>query len=117
MDTRVEYTYFLDAKEEDQLRATFTKEKGKIIAFRIQYETKIANKWTPVIRYDTAHKAKYPYGHQDELHPNPKKNKKIDLQDVGISTLGEALTYADKDLKSNWRSYKKRYLNWLKQHD
>jgi hypothetical protein len=40
------------------------KERGKIVFFRVQYETKINLIWYPVVRYDTAHG----FAHRDLLN-------------------------------------------------
>lgn len=117
MGTKVEYAYFLDEKEEDRLRASFSKEKRRVTALKIQYETLLNDLWKAVVRYDTAHNNKYPYGHKDTLHPSSQKARKTDLRDFGIRTINDAFTYAEQDLKNNWKKYKKRYLNWLKTHD
>ena len=107
----VEYTYYLNIEEEDLVRVRFEKDKGRILVFSIQYETKIGDKPNPIVRYDTAHLDRYPSGHKDELHPEPERNKKIDLQNFGISSLEDAFNYAEKDIKDNWKKYKMRYLN------
>lgn len=37
------------------MRHLHIKERGKIIFFRVQYETKVKDTWYPVVRYDTTH--------------------------------------------------------------
>jgi len=77
-------------------------EKGKILFFRVQYETRINDTWYPVVRYDTAHG----YAHRDfmSLKGSVKKTPLFN-QDYN-----DALTFAEHDLKSNWEFYKKRFL-------
>ncbi len=76
--------------------------KGKVMFFRVQYETKIDNEWHPVVRYDTAHG----FAHRDlitlkgEIVKTPLFNQDFN----------DALTFAESDLKSNWEYYKKRFL-------
>ena len=87
----------------DRRRHRHISQKGKIAKFIVQYETKIANKWHAVIRYDTAHG----FAHKDILHFG-KSSDKIKLV---FSDLNEALTFADNDIKSNWKKYKAQFIN------
>jgi hypothetical protein len=48
----------------DQYRHLHIKERGKIVFFRVQYETKINQIWYPVVRYNTAHG----FAHRDLLN-------------------------------------------------
>lgn len=70
--------------------------------FRVQYETRIGENWHPVVRYDTAHG----FAHRDLLNiaGNVKKTPLFN-QDYN-----DALTFAESDLKTNWQSYKKQFL-------
>ncbi|GJQ23500.1 MAG: hypothetical protein HRU72_06495 [Planctomycetia bacterium] len=86
----------------DRYRHLHISEKGKIIYFRIQYETKVGNTWYPVVRYDTAHG----YAHRDILNIRGVI-KKTPLFNQNYN---DALTFAENDLKSNWQYYKKRFL-------
>ena len=47
--------YLIRISPNDRYRHLHIKEKGKILYFRVQYETRIENTWYPVVRYDTAH--------------------------------------------------------------
>lgn len=78
------------------------KERGKIVFFRVQYETEINDVWYPVVRYDTAHG----FAHRDlmSLKGSVKKTPLFN-QDYN-----DALTFAENDLKSNLKYYKKRFL-------
>ncbi|MFH1245828.1 MAG: hypothetical protein V1662_05010, partial [Candidatus Omnitrophota bacterium] len=40
--------------------------KGRVINFSIQMEVQYKGKWSPVIRYDTAHG----FAHRDFIHPD-----------------------------------------------
>ncbi len=40
------------------------------------------------------------------IYPGGEKEK----QTINITTLGDALNYAEQDLKDRWRFYKERYL-------
>ena len=78
------------------------KEKGKIVFFRIQYETKINEKWYPVVRYDTAHG----FAHRDFIHFNGS----IDKTSLFLQNYNEALIFAEDDIKNNWELYREKFL-------
>jgi len=86
----------------DRYRHFHIQERGKIIFFRVQYETKIGNRWAPVVRYDTAHG----FAHRDIIDQKGTVRKTpLFNQDYN-----GALTFAESDLKLNWEFYKKRFL-------
>ena len=87
----------------DRYRHFHVRERGKILFFRVQYETKINNVWYPVVRYDTAHG----FAHRDLLN---LKGAVIKKTPVFNQDYNDALTFAEHDLKSNWELYKKRFL-------
>ncbi len=76
-------------------------EKGTIVSFIVQLEIKVDNEWKPVIRYDCAHE----YAHCDKYNLSGKQ-RKINLE---LSYSG-ALTFGDKDIKKNWKTYRERFL-------
>ena len=41
-------------------------ERDQIVDFSIQFETFIADRWHPIVRYDSAHG----FGHRDLMHPD-----------------------------------------------
>lgn len=86
----------------DRYRHLHIKEKGKIVYFRIQYETKIDDQWCPVVRYDTAHG----FAHRDLL----SKSGFVTKTSLFNQDYNDALTFAESDLKSNWEYYKKGFL-------
>ena len=90
----------------DRKRHEHLIEKGKVVGFVVQYETLLENKWTPIVRYDTAHG----YAHKDLIKPDGGKEKVL----LGIVDLNNALTLADKDINENWERYKERYLRRTK---
>ncbi len=77
-------------------------DKGKVVFFRVQYETRIGDVWYPVVRYDTAHG----FAHRDLLN----LKEKIEKTPLFNQDFYDALTFAENDLKSNWEYYKKRFL-------
>ncbi len=99
---RKKVEYVIRISSSDRYRHSHISEKSKIVFFRIQYETKINNIWYPVVRYDTAHG----FAHRDlmsfkgEVVKTPLFN-----QDYN-----DALTFAESDLKTNWKYYKNRFM-------
>lgn len=97
---KVEYVIRLGPS--DRYRHLHIKEKGKIVFFRIQYETKIDDIWYAVVRYDTAHG----FAHRDLLSLNGSvKKTPLFNQDYN-----DALIFAESDLKFNWDNYKRNFL-------
>ncbi|MBU1183159.1 MAG: hypothetical protein KKF00_13545 [Proteobacteria bacterium] len=75
--------------------------KGKVIGFVVQLEVLVDDQWKAVIRYDSAHG----FAHIDIYYLDGRKVKKeLHLK------LGEALTLADEDIKENWKTYQKAFL-------
>lgn len=86
----------------DRYRHLHIKEKGKILYFRVQYETRIEGKWHAVVRYDTAHG----FAHRDLLSIKGKVRK----TPLFNQNFNDALIFAESDLKNNWQYYKTRFL-------
>ena len=99
-------TYIFMLSDKDRKRHEHLTDKGIVIEFVVQYETLFANKWIPIVRYDTAHG----YAHKDLMNPDGSKEKTF----LGIVDLNDALTLADTDIKENWERYKERYLGRIK---
>jgi hypothetical protein len=93
---------------EDALRVRFDLEQGKVTKFVVQLECLFADRWTAVIRYDTAHG----FAHCDRLHPYELTTKFR----IETSNYNEALTFAVDDLSFHWKDYRERYELWLKRH-
>src|SRR3972149_10237130 len=93
--------YIIRIGPSDRYRHLHISEKGKIVLFRVQYETKIADIWYTVVRYDTAHG----FAHRDIL--DMKGN--VDKTPIFNQDYNDALTFAENDLKLNWEYYKKRF--------
>ncbi len=85
----------------DRYRHLHIQHDGKIVFFRVQYETQIGGLWYPVVRYDTAHG----FAHRDliNIHGDIKKTPLFN-QDYN-----NALTFAESDLKTNWHLYKRAF--------
>ncbi len=73
------------------------------------FETFIGDKWHPIVRYDTAHG----FGHRDLMHPDGSTTK----TSFRYWDYAEVLTYGERDLKQNWRTYVRDYLKELAKHD
>lgn len=48
-------TFRVEFTPTDRLEVAFTKERGKVTAFSIQYQAVIRGNWQSVVRYDTNH--------------------------------------------------------------
>jgi len=81
------------------------KERGRILSFTVQLECLIKNDWCPVVRYDTAHG----FAHRDILKPDGTEEK----WSLPIPDFNDALTYAQRDIKANWRRYLEQYRRLL----
>ena len=102
----ISYQKFLDNNAQEKLRLRIKTDKGKVIDIVVQYESLIENKWIPITRYDCSHG----FFHRDILFPKDEKEKQI----ISISSLEDALNYAEQDIKDRWEFYKERYLKKLK---
>ena len=102
----ISYQIFLDVDKLEKLRIKIHTDKGKILDIVVQYESFLNNKWIPVVRYDCSNG----FFHRDVLYPGNEKEK----QTIPITTLEDALKYAEQDIKDRWEFYKERYLKKLK---
>lgn len=100
MKHEVEYVIRLGSS--DRYRHKHIRQKGRIVYFRVQYETMIEGKWYPVVRYDTVHG----FAHRDLIDIKGK----IVKTPLFIQDYNDALTFAESDLKANWGVYKERFL-------
>jgi hypothetical protein len=91
----------------DRHRRRHLSEKGRILKFVVQFETKIGDHWYPVVRYDTAHG----YVHRDLMHPG----KPVEKTFIGVVDFNKGLTLAEADVRKNWQEYKTAFLKeWQK---
>jgi len=95
-------TFIAMLTPEDRYRHHHVKFKGEILSFVIQYETILEGEWLPVVRYDTEHG----FAHRDIIDREGNKLK----TPMFTRDYNEALTFAEYDIKSNWRVYKKAFL-------
>jgi len=100
VEKRAEYVIRLGAG--DRYRHLHVRVRERIVFFRVQLETRVGGVWLPVVRYDTAHG----FAHRDLLDQKGRAEK----TPLFNQDLNDALTFAEKDLKTNWRYYKQRFL-------
>jgi len=87
---------------EDRYRHYHVRFKGDVLNFIVQYETRFKGQWLPVVRYDTEHG----FAHRDLLNKKGNKHK----TPIFTRDYNEALTFAEYDIKTNWKSYKRTFL-------
>lgn len=68
-----EFTKSLDDDNNERLRVRLSIKKGELNNLVFQYESLIAKKWTPIVRYDLAHG----FFHRDVMKPKVKKKKRL----------------------------------------
>ena len=95
-------SYFILLTHQDRIRVQFTRDKGVIVDFVVQYEAEIQDRWHPVVRYDLAHG----FLHRDRLDPQGELTRK---EPVPYGSLSDAMTEAIRDLKVNWPEYRRWY--------
>jgi len=101
-----EFTKEISPDGNERLRIKIVAQKGKISDIVVQYESKIMDKWHPIVRYDCS----YGFFHRDILTPKGEKLKQV----ISIKNLKDALTYAEQDIKDRWEWYKERYKKRMK---
>ena len=93
--------YVIPLGENARKRHYHETKKGKIIHFAVQFEIFHNEKWLPVVRYDVAHG----FSHIDRYRIDGTKTKnKLDL------TWKDALTLAEEDIKENWKTYARLFM-------
>lgn len=95
---------FLGVSPEDRIRCVFQTRKGKVVRIKaVQYETRMHGKWTPVVRYDTAHG----FFHRHMYLFGGRKHFK---EFLSRASLEAALNEAIDDIRLNWHKYKLAFL-------
>ena len=75
----------------------------------VHYEISLKSKWYPVVRYDTSHG----FSHKDVLScKGVVKKETLPFNDLNL-----ALTFAEKDLKDNWKKYREYFLKEVGDND
>ncbi len=99
----VEYVVLLG--NDGRRRVRHTRVGGNVTEFMVQYEIFVEEKWNEVVRYDTSHG----YAHKDLIHADGRKEK----VDLFFEDLNICLTYAENDLRANWKNYRDKFLKEL----
>jgi hypothetical protein len=94
----VRYTIALDA--EVRLRHRHQTDRGAVVGFAIQIEVCLKGRWREVIRYDSAH---------GQAHRHLYRGRKKSTREALNLDLADALTFAEGDMKQNWRRYIEEY--------
>jgi hypothetical protein len=94
--------YFVNLQEPaNRIRVDFETQYGQVITiYVVQYEISVDGNWQPVARYDCAHG----FFHRDIYTRRGVIKYRVFIQD-----LGQALTFAVQDLKSNWQHYRRLF--------
>ena len=90
------------SRDEARLRCSYTRRGRTVELFTVQLEIRISETWVPVIRYDNAHG----FCHRDMLHPDKTQDK----TQIFVGDVNATFTFAIEDLRTQWRSYRDRYL-------
>jgi hypothetical protein len=98
----MERDFEIQPEEQVRYRVQFTTARGRVTKFVVQLEVRVNSEWRPVVRYNTAHGRP----HRDIYRTDGSVLKQ--WLDLGFS---EALTYAVREIKDNWRRYAE---GWLK---
>ena len=94
----------------DCRRRHIHRQVGKwVTQFSVQVEVLNRGRWQAVVRYDTAHG----FAHRDLCHGDGSVEK-IPLH---VSSLNEALTVAENDLRANWVRYRGQFVQEAARHD
>jgi len=92
--------------EGDAIHTRFTIEHGRVLVFTVQYEVFLEGEWKPVVRFDTAHGRV----HRDLVDPSGHSAGK-DWNWFGATLpYNEALTAAQQEIITRWRSYRRDFL-------
>lgn len=94
-----EEEFFITLSAEDQIRVRMRRQQGDLVEITVQLETIIAEKWTPVRRYDTAHG----YLHVHSAPWDSELDRSTKVQHDGLKM---AITLAIHDIKDNWPRYR-----------
>jgi hypothetical protein len=88
---------------DDYLRFRIVSERGRVVAFTVQYEAVIDGRTYPVVRYDTAHHM----AHRDLLDAEGRNIDKLWFPGWPYAA---ALDHARDDILTNWRQYREDFI-------
>jgi hypothetical protein len=96
-----EYVEALDNEGLNLLRVRFSRSRGQIKAFVVQYEIDDGSTRIPVVRYDSVHIRP----HRDMMFWNGER-RKVWLDDLHYN---EVVVFAVRDIRQNWQRYREAY--------
>jgi O-succinylbenzoate synthase len=100
-DIRVKLVRFTIALDADvRLRHRHQTVRSGVVSFVVQLEVRLKGRWRPVIRYDSAH---------GQAHRHVYRAQEKSTREALNLDLADALTFAEGDMKQNWRRYIEEY--------
>jgi len=93
--------FFIRPTEEDLIRVTFERENDHVVRFSVQYLAFLRNAWQAIVHFDTAHGR----AHMDISHPDGSQ----DTRELFGQDYGTALTWAIRQVQTQWQFYRERY--------
>jgi hypothetical protein len=90
----------------DAIRFRWTSERGRIVAFTVQFEVLIEGRYRPAARYDSAHGR----AHRDTLDWNGRPIRGLKHWLPESMNFNDALTFAERDFKVNAAEYRREFL-------
>lgn len=96
--------FFRQLRAGDVIRVRLNIERGQVIAFTLQLETYLEDRWRPVVRYDSAHG----HPHRDLLDWDGRVIEKFWL--APTMTNKQVVRYAEQDLSENAAAYRDAFL-------
>lgn len=97
--------FFVPLPDEAALRVRYVKDRGRILRFTVQLEVYLEETWTPVTRYDNAHR----FVHRDDMRPD---GTQIKTPPMAFASNEDAFNFALRDLRVNFSLYVERYKQW-----
>ena len=82
-------------------RVEFQKDQGHVLGFVVQLELACEDRWTPIVRYDTAHGVP----HRDSYKSDGSAVK----HDPVSGSFDGAFTLAVHDVRNNWPDWIERF--------
>jgi hypothetical protein len=99
-----ERSYEIPLPDGGAIRIRRTSERGRILAFTVQYEIPVGEDNFPIVRYDAAHG----FAHRDLLDWQGNVIEKRAMP--SWMSFNDALTSAEEDLKTNAATYRAAFL-------
>lgn len=87
----------------NQLRVRISTERGRVLLFAVQYEASFGGRRLAVARYDSGHGV----AHRDLLD---RHGHNVDKRWFPGLPLDQALDYAIRDFKLNWRRHRSDFI-------